>query len=54
MMVRDFFSVKEAADVLGIYEISAKELLDGTIDFESDELFMLANSAGVSLMELLT
>jgi predicted XRE-type DNA-binding protein len=52
-MVRDFFSIKEAADVLGIYEVSAKELLDGTIDFESDELFTLASSAGVSLAELL-
>jgi hypothetical protein len=53
-VVRDYFSIKEAADVLGIYEVSAKELLDGTIDFEPDELFVLANSAGVTLAELLT
>jgi hypothetical protein len=53
-VVRDFFSIKEAADVLGIYEVSAKELLDGTIDFEPDELFVLASSAGVSLTELLS
>lgn len=47
------FSVKEVSDALDIYEISAKELLDGTIQFDVDELVELAKYKGVTLGKLL-
>ena len=52
-MVKDYFTAKDVAEIFDIYEISAEELINGVIDFEPEELLLLANIAGISLDELL-
>ena len=51
-MVKDYFTVKEVAEIFNIYEVSAEELLNGIIEFEPEELFVLAKAAGVSVEQL--
>lgn len=49
----DFCSAKELAELFDIDLISAEELLDGTIEFEVDELFDLACYKGITVGTLL-
>jgi len=53
-MLKNRFTAKEVAEILDIYEVSAQELLDGIIEWEADELFKLANVAGLTVEQLLT
>lgn len=52
-MVKDYFTAKDVAQILDIYECSAQELLDGVIAFEPDELLILANAAEVTVERLI-
>ena len=52
-MFKNRFTVKEIAEILDIYEVSAQELLDGTIEWEADELLKLARVAGLTVEQLL-
>lgn len=52
-MIKDYYTAKEIADILDIYEVSAEELLAGMLEFEPDELLDLARAKNISLEELL-
>ena len=52
-MVIDYFTAKDVAKILNIDEISAKEMLDGVIEFEAAEVYLLAQAAGISVDEIL-
>lgn len=52
-MVKDFLTVKDVARILNIYDVSARELLDGVIAFEAGELFELSQGSGVTVAKLL-
>lgn len=52
-MVKDFFTEWEVADILQIDEDSAFELLEGVIEFEADEMYVLAQRAGIPVERLM-
>ena len=41
-MVIDYYTAKDVAEILNIDEISAKEMLDGVIEFEAATRFFVA------------
>ena len=52
-MVKDYFTAKDAAEILNIDEISEKEMLDGVTEFEAAEVYLLAQAAGIGAEEIL-
>jgi hypothetical protein len=52
MRVKEYYNAQELAEVMDIPLISAKELLDETIEFEADELILLADHKGISISAL--
>jgi len=53
IMLDNFFNTQEVAEILEIHEVSAKELMDGKIEFESDELYALAKYKGTTVQKLI-
>ena len=52
-MIKDYFTAGDVAEILNIDEISAEEMLDGVIEFEAEEVYLLAQAAGISIEEIL-
>lgn len=46
-------TVKEVAEALDIYDVSAKEMIEGVIPWELGELAELAQYKGITINELL-
>lgn len=51
-MINEFFTVEEVAEILDVYEISARELLEGIIRFTRGELETLAKSKNLPVEAL--
>jgi hypothetical protein len=45
----DYISVKDLAEMMDIYEESAKELMNGVIEFEEDEIKQVFGQLGIGL-----
>ena len=47
--LEELISTEELAQLMGIYEESARELLNGTIPFELDEISQITSHWGINL-----
>ena len=52
-MLKDYLSVNDIADILNVSECSAKEMLNGIIELEEYEVYLLSKEKSVTIDQLL-